>query len=359
MRRSFALLASLAKWHHALTKVPDKSKVLPESVGQLFRAWQGDKLLGAATALAVQETTKIRDPGTATTLVSKALSNQFFAQHVPTLFPNEFFASLSLPNQALASYSDKQWGATLEAAVFEVHQSCEQSKEAIAELAEWLIENAQVSQIEMNPKGKLLSVGGTIESHRVGGPDHSPVHEAVAQWGSVRGVERRSGSKQQVEELAAKKVLQTLLGQGQDLFQQDSSSVFVEDCRLPERPELGEWHQKTVNNYALSLKNGESREEWWNRGAQDPKYAFRRALLSPHVFDSIVNIQCWAQQVPYGSSEHSHATFFILMYKCREPQGFEYIVTPVFRGASFTKAQGTAAVDINHHIVRVASLHRE
>jgi hypothetical protein len=201
-------------------------------------------------------------------------------------------------------------------------------------------------------------MGGTIESYRVGGPDHFPIHEAVAAWGSIQCVERQFGSKPQVEELAARKVLTKLLEQGNDSVSLDiSQTVRVDDCRAPVDVAVGEWHQKTVNNYGLKLKNGESREEWWSRGFQDPKGAFRRALFAPYIFDSIVDSQCWTQHVPEGSLDNSHAALFILLY--REANGLEYVVTPVFQGPSFTKAQGLASVELNQQIAKIVGIDKQ
>lgn len=202
-------------------------------------------------------------------------------------------------------------------------------------------------------------MGGTIESYRVGGPDHFPIHEAVAAWGSIQCVERQFGSKPQVEELAARKVLTKLLEQGNDSVSLDmSQTVRVDDCRAPVDVAVGEWHQKTVNNYGLTLKNGESREEWWTRGMQDSKGAFRRALFSPHIFDTIVDAQCWTtQHVPQGSLDHSHAAFFIVLY--REAKALEYLVTPIFQGPSFTKAQSLAGMEANQQIAKIVGIDKE
>ena len=136
--------ATLNKWHHALRSIPNKDHVLPGSANQLFHAWRGDKILGAAAAAAVVETTDIRDPGSATSLVSKALSNHFFASHVETLLPQDIFP---LYSESSPRYSERQLASMVEAAVAHVHDSCSAASSdncqgAVSELAEWLLREA-------------------------------------------------------------------------------------------------------------------------------------------------------------------------------------------------------------------------
>lgn len=306
--------ASLQKWHHALVQIPNKDIVLPKvattlslstssSTDQLFRAWQGDKLLGAAAARAVEKATDIRDPGDATKLISKALSNRFFATYATTLLPGFPLG----PDRDDERYSQRQLGSMLEAAVAEVADSSSTSRgpshhEAIAELAEWLVAtaNQQNESSVINPKGRLLELGGTVESNRIGGSSHQPLFESIARWKELEIVHSGFGSKANVEQEAAEMLLTTAINNGANT--QGIERVMVEDCRTTSGQADGNpaspWKLNTVDDFSLKLSHGENTMNWWQRGAFLPKEAFRRAAMAPHLFfDNIISLECWSHKL--------------------------------------------------------------
>ena len=75
--------------------------------------------------------------------------------------------------------------------------------------------------------------------------------------------------------------------------------------------------------------------------------------MAPHLFETIVDIQCWSQ-VLTNKSERSFAAFFAVLHQHdAESQQLEYFITPVCRGESFNQAKGKAAVQANCQIVQV------
>lgn len=229
----------LQKWYQALAQIPKKERKLlvhslSNSAEWRFSAWQGDKLLGFAAALAVEKVTDIRNPGDATILTAKALSNQFFATHAATLLPG--FPVLI--NQVGVPHSKRKLGSMLEAAVARVWSSGSLSPtEAIAELAEWLIITANQEKSSLilssnrkqggkrtkllslgeetgrklgqrltslsTPKGRLIEMGGTVQSRQVGGMPHEPLFEATAGWEQLKLVYVATERKKVVEQRAA------------------------------------------------------------------------------------------------------------------------------------------------------------
>ncbi len=377
MRRSFAVWTPLQKWHQALKDIPDKHEIFPESVGQQFRAWQGDKLLGAVAARAIREKTEIRDSGGATVLVAKALSNKFFAEHAPTLLPKDIFP---WPPMSKDRCSDKQWGSTLEAAVDRVSDSSHRSAaDAISELAQWLLETAARKHgvLHQNPKGHLLDFCERIQSHRVVGSDHDPVRDAIAkeeelhheirgsgaldhnpvQETIAKGEEFKNGIRPSARKHAVEEGAETIIVlpvMEHAILPKKCSKVTVDDCRQSKGRETnGKWRLKSLDNFALTLRDGENYKEWWHRGAFRAKDAYRRAIMAPHMFDSIVDVQCWSRQILEHNSDKSHAIFFVLQYQ--QSSGLEFFVTQVSYGESFTKAQAGPALEVNRQIAEIAS----
>ena len=167
-------------------------------------AFYGDKLLGAAVALAQRRSVEDAEHnvGNLTRLQSVATSNEFLKSNIATILPQH----AQLSESASSAHSI---GTMVEAAVDAVHT--EGDVDAIEDLARWLVQTAR----EMdglhgafdNAKGRLLEMGGTVTSERVGGPDHKPVFEAVAQLGMERVSAIEQGSKRFVEQQVSRRLL--------------------------------------------------------------------------------------------------------------------------------------------------------
>jgi len=420
MKLSSVVLTPLQKWHRALARVPHKERILPEgnSQQQLLYAWRGDKLLGAAAARAVLQTTSIRDAGDATKLVSKAVSNRFFASHVQTLLPKDIYPFY--PDVG-PRYSNRQLGTMVEAAVAHVHETFDETnatdtdsvsgQEAIFELGEWLVAEASASASPTdtttspvapvvlmddmsNPKGRLLELGGTVTSKRIGGTGHAPIHRATATWKDWKSVQENLGSKKSVEQNAAWRLLVQALQDNPELKSEimvapATSKMFIGDIRsyqedqntqtTDETPSSRQWTPSGLddNSAALYLGNGESLPEWWSRAATDPKYAYRRALMAPHIFpDHIVDVQCWSQRLRRRSNYDDDdddddddqqpalpGAVFIVLYQDRassdgdtdETAGtdLQCFITSIARQESLTKVRGEAAVEANRKIAEI------
>lgn len=357
----------LQKWHQALNELPHKHTVLPElsSMGQLFLAWQGDKLLGAAAARAVEKATDIRDPGDATRLLAKALSNRFFASHANTLLPDFPLGPTKNGHLDGTPYSQRQLGSMLEATVAQVSASSSprsQSNEAISELAEWLIETANEQSSPSNPKGAILEIGGTVDSIQRGGPPHQPVFEATAKWRNLQVVHVGHGSKKSVGQQAAAILLTKAMNSAEDCgfdipIGKSKEVLVVEDCRAtndeaslnPGSP----WILNTLDGYSFKLRDGESPQEWWSRGALTLKDAFRRAWIAPHIFDKILRVDCWSQKLYDSPPDRSVAAFSIVSYRRADSAELEHFVTPIVRRESVNKAKGAAGVEANQRILEI------
>ena len=165
--------SSLARWQKAVKKVAPVETLLTETAnkGHLdVMAFLGDKILGSATALALvlKKCDAVKDARNLHRYISGALSNQFLAANVHHILPK--FEN----NNGL--YSDWEIGSMIEAAVATVHK---QDPDAVNELASFLVEQAQEMR-DPNCKGRLLELGGSVTSVRIGGTDHAPIYTATA-----------------------------------------------------------------------------------------------------------------------------------------------------------------------------------
>ena len=101
----------------------------------------------------------------------------------------------------------------VEAVVAAVHE--EGGHEAIADLAAWLVDQAGAaaaaeSSQSVAAKTKLLELGGTVSVERVGGPDHEPIFQAVAELAGQRVMAKAAGTKSSIERRVAAQLLNTV-----------------------------------------------------------------------------------------------------------------------------------------------------
>jgi dsRNA-specific ribonuclease len=204
----------VTKWQQAASTLQPE-KILPPGLRESadiyhnvdVAAFYGDKVLGAAVALAQQRAVGDGEHtvGSLTRLQSIATSNEFLKSNIATILPQH--AQLS---ESASSAHDI--GTMVEAAVNAVHTKGDVY--AIDDLAQWLVQTAR----EMdslhgafdNAKGRLLEMGGTVTSKRVGGPEHKPVFEAVAQLAMARVSTTEQGSKRFVEQQVSRRLLRSL-----------------------------------------------------------------------------------------------------------------------------------------------------
>ena len=219
-----------------------------DTMGLKFLAWKGDKVLGAAAAKAMTKVTGIQEAGEATLLTSLALSNNFLAANSQTVLrPNKIIKF----DFDTVDYSDRQWGTLVEATVGSIHEiGTSESFDAIENLTEWLLWKARQNMdlptitatttnfgstnpegklmelggsvessrgpnflptvTSVNPKGRLLELGGSVESKRNGGPDHKPVWVSTARWNDVTCTVSGTGKMITMEALAAMDLLQKI-----------------------------------------------------------------------------------------------------------------------------------------------------
>jgi hypothetical protein len=66
-----------------------------------------------------------------------------------------------------------------------------------------LVQHQEATGHTVDFVGKLLQMGGTLESRRVGGPDHAPVFAAVARWKDLV-IEAEGSTKKNARQAAAR-----------------------------------------------------------------------------------------------------------------------------------------------------------
>eukprot|EP00320_Phaeocystis_rex_P006721 CAMPEP_0119075426 /NCGR_PEP_ID=MMETSP1178-20130426/80145_1 /TAXON_ID=33656 /ORGANISM="unid sp, Strain CCMP2000" /LENGTH=238 /DNA_ID=CAMNT_0007057647 /DNA_START=21 /DNA_END=737 /DNA_ORIENTATION=+ len=205
---AFLSRSLVTRWQQAASAVRPE-KLLPPGLGGSadvkrdvdVAAFYGDKLLGAAVALA-QRRVKVGEHtvGSLTRLQNVATSNAFLKSNIATLLPQHAHMSES---------SAHDIGTMVEAAVDAVHT--EGDMHAIDELARWLVQTARemdgLHSAFDNAKGRLLEMGGTVTSERVGGADHRPIFKAVAQLGVKQVSATEQGSKRCVEQQVSRRLL--------------------------------------------------------------------------------------------------------------------------------------------------------
>ena len=144
-------------------------------------AWHGDKIL----ALAIAEELKVRghlEPEDLTNLYSAAASNENMSNHLEAILPSSHLELIPRENLVIQTHN---CGTMLEACVSHVNDAGD--KAAVAELARYLLDSS-IQRIDgpsspvavSNPKGKLLELGGSVDSIKVSGSDHQPIFQAEA-----------------------------------------------------------------------------------------------------------------------------------------------------------------------------------
>mmetsp|Transcript_24748 Transcript_24748/g.68430 ORF Transcript_24748/g.68430 Transcript_24748/m.68430 type:complete len:295 (-) Transcript_24748:546-1430(-) len=200
-------IRSIKTWQRAvkqLKQIDHDNKVntpqTSSSNTQSYAAWRGDKIIGAAAANAFdRQVNNLATAGNATRVVALAVSNYFFAKHASTLLPHLVTASKEDNND---NKSDRQLGTLLEATVFRVSQEVEGQEEAIDDLATWLVEQALIAQSYEDMKGQLIDMGGTVQTVRTTGR-----FEVEASLNGIRRTARSTESEEEAEQLAATRVL--------------------------------------------------------------------------------------------------------------------------------------------------------
>ena len=247
----------------------------------------------------------------------------------------------------------------MEAAVFAVQQV---DPDAVLELANYLIHESAF-MTDPNCKGRLLELGGTIQSRRIRGGDHNPVFTATATLHQQTATAEES-SKKKAETRAAAKLLDQLGGKHSSALQPQEEKNSQEDVVLNELPVTYDQWEPFENVDAVELQNGESAIEWWKRGAAAPKDAFQRAMMAPVVFpDAVQAVDSWVRRQP----EQDTAVFMVIVGCGRsndmgdddadEDDKREYYHTiPVHTATSATKARKAVGLKANQIIAKLANV---
>ena len=211
-------VSSLSKWHAAVAQIP-LSTILPIGFGAAsnkanIAAFFGDQKINMEVTLALQRISTMPnspykvDLGWLTQVKSEAVSNRMFAKNVGLILPDQ-----SQGFVGLAQRQSHDAGTFVEAAVEAVATSIpggESGREAMAELAEWLVQEAlKRRHANYNNKRDLLEFGGTIETKRIGGTDHEPVFLAKANI-SGHSAEAEGRSKKLAEQAASEKLFKNV-----------------------------------------------------------------------------------------------------------------------------------------------------
>jgi hypothetical protein len=295
------------------------------------------------------------EKGTASILFGVAFSNRFLRQHASLIIPVHW----ELLQQLYYDPSDRVVGSAIEATVGFVYQQAQQWQQqesttptqavdndpvasadaAIEDLAAYLLHAAQKEMPLHNAKGQLLALGGTIVTTELPtSRPHWPRYGATVTWRS-HTVHCTASRKTLAEELAARKMLalhdpassspaplsssvhKVRTDFSMDAKDDDDSSddddtsddddsndkikarSKLKDARRYDAPPQQqqpkpEWTPFTFANTDVSLRNKETRAEWWRRGIAKPKNAFRSVMLTPFVFPSYVHkIRSWSCQL--------------------------------------------------------------
>jgi len=304
------------KWQQILKQIP-KEAILPNSEEHKLNAFFGDKLLGAAAATAIQQShlnsNNLYSESSASRLVGTALSNRFLAARFSTILPEEEDKLFEKHAQDLSTHGV---GTMVEAAVAAVHKQ-DGGDEAIQNLVDWLLEEALSLNHDMNAKGRLLELGGTIsQTKRIGGTDHKPIFKAVASYLPDKSTdaplqaEGVGTSKKVAQQEAARQLLQKL-GYESAILEEPPSTLTYE-------PPTQNWNVFDRDDddlmTRLELTNGETARDWWTRHAIDPKHAFRAAMLAPIVFaDTILSVDSWTRRQSLSEDDDSVTYVAVLM----------------------------------------------
>ena len=239
-----------------------------------YRALLGDKLLAVEVVRAlplILDDGAYKDMVQVTQILQVAISNSFLATNIPKILPNASAHLKQLQGEhalgtvveaAVASVSDENPDAVKDLAFWLTEEAIKQghqnfkgqllqlggkiettkvggpahhpvfrsrahyktyqtkatgsSKKETEQLAaqKVILEcfgTASESNVDENFKGRLLELGGYIETEKIGGPDHDPIFRAVSHYSNQLS-EATATTKKQAEQLAAKKLLHTCFG---------------------------------------------------------------------------------------------------------------------------------------------------
>jgi dsRNA-specific ribonuclease len=300
----------------------------------------------------------------ATKLISTALSNQFFAARVATILPdngdnnskNETELSLSDSSSITATnhninvnvfveqatqMSTHSVGTMVEAAVAAVKQNLSQSltsqesEEAIGDLVDWLLGQALELNHDVNSKGQLLELGGSVaRGKKIAGSEHEPLFEAVATL-HTNSAKAEGRTKKGAEQEAARVLLQQLGYIDAPLVETNSTDTDT----LRWEPPRDEWNyferegddemtkldlskeekQKQKHNATASDINDSTTtsttlktctpEDWWMEHAFVEKHAFRAAMLAPTIFPKVVvAVDSWTRRPMHEGGDDANSS---------------------------------------------------
>lgn len=353
---------SLPKWHAAVAQVP-LSKILPmgfgaESNHANIAAFFGDQRINMAVALTLQQimnptsssfsTSELGLAWLSTNVKNEAISNQMFASHLEYILP--------VHSQELISMVECQphdAGTLVEAAVETVASSTPggtAGKEAVEELAAWLVETA-LKRGPTNSKGDLLEAGGVVSSMILDGyPAHEPRFVATAQLGD-RTCEAEGRSKLKAEHAASAQLFQLLYGRsGKTSFSTMERVQFIDESDS-EEDQSDDFIEINVDA-VMNIRNGEDKADWWWKGATIPKSAFHRAMMAPHAFpDDVAVVKSWIRQD--AASEHYSALIVVMGTSSpQERPEKDPIASRCFleHGRSKSSARRAVGLSANHFI---------
>jgi len=323
-----------------------------------FLAWYGDKVLGAAVGRVLKNHARINTSSRATACLNVAVSNWFLAANSKSILPEPILGTVARSPFQLGEHN---LGTTLEAAVAKVYETDDHA--AVEDLAEWLVEKA-LALPDQDPKGKLLSLGGVVDSRKrqLGNDDnHEPMVDALARSRCGRSARGVATSKKKAERLAAANLLKKMgiiealpaavTYSTAEVEQRDESSSLVDNAP-PTTTAMGEWIKEKYEPTAavdIALEN-KSITEWWSRGASDPKMAFHRAMLAPLAFpDTIKAVDFWIRK----ASDDFSSTFMIITHHCKQSGTIIDHTTPIFRGSSITRERKSLGLEANKFILSI------
>lgn len=184
------------KWQKAVRSI-HQSKILPHDgfrPKQNYAAWCVDKFLAATAAKVLSKTSKQHTCSSATILTNIALSNSFMKDNIDKILPELY--------DSMKHLSDHSIGTVVEAAVGELF---EVNEPAVEDLTRFLIQKAEDTP-NQNTKGLLLNLGGKVYTDRIGGADHSPEFQAIAEFDGITTT-GEGKSKKKAEQIAAEQLL--------------------------------------------------------------------------------------------------------------------------------------------------------
>ncbi|CAB9496495.1 expressed unknown protein [Seminavis robusta] len=368
--RNFSTLertvSTLGVWHNAVEKIPPEA-IIPGKDNKCnndpkLAAFVGDKILGASFARWIQKKqrnvssssvqdnadTDVYDQGSASILASVVLSNEFMADRLSQILPNPVHTEWARQ----ANLGQHKLGTLVEAAVAAVDDHA-----AVENLVEWLIEQGQEADKNLfNPKGTLLRMGGSIEVDRHGGTDHNPRFLATAVFQNFH-VEATGRTKKIAEQSAASQCLVQVRDGGVvslNSKEEDEHVTFASPIATETWTpfDFGE-------EWSLTLKNGESILDWWQRGTNEPRKAFRRALFGPKVFpESVLSVDSWTRRYESTSEEDDDSVVASIVIVFDDKKGENGTPNIVFWStaqiaSSANKARSMAGLDANAEISRL------